>query len=158
MHLCVNCIDIASFNHFSIEFWLFIRFSMLCFQFYFLYRYYSCYPVSDFLFLSVVVVCFFSFNLLSDCQFVFNLPLNIVKLLLYHMWNEISTCNDGIIKDNYMSDTNHSTNIKKNIQLSSQITEQKRPHLPMNIEGLSSFRHNHRITLASKDTPCDMPA
>ena len=51
-----------------------------------------------------------------------------------------------------MSDTHHSTNIKKNNQLSSQITEQKRRHFPMNIEGLSSFRHNHKIALASKDT------
>ena len=70
---------------------------------------------------------YFSFNLVLYCQFVFNLPLNIVKLLFYHMRNEIYTCSDGIIKDNYMSDTKYSTNIKKkkNKQLSSQITEQK---------------------------------
>ena len=74
-------------------------------------------------------------------------------LLFFHMRNEIYTCDDGIIKDNYMSDTNHSTNIKKkNNQLSSQITEQKRPHLPMDIQALSSFRRNHRITPASKNT------
>jgi len=54
-----------------------------------------------------------------------------------------------------MSDTKYSTNIKKkNKQLSSQITEQKRPHLPMEIQALSSFRRNHRITLASKTQPC----
>jgi hypothetical protein len=41
-----------------------------------------------------------SFNLVLYCQFVFNLPLNIVNLLFYHMRNEIYTCSDGIIKDN----------------------------------------------------------
>ena len=41
---------------------------------------------------------FFSFNMLSYCQFLFNLTLIIVKHLCYHMRYKIFTCSDGIMR------------------------------------------------------------
>ena len=62
MHLCAKCIDIASFRHFLLNF---DYTDGLAFYFYnaiiFLDKDYSCYPVPEFLFLSVVVLYLFFF-------------------------------------------------------------------------------------------------